>query len=79
MAHHPLLSHQDLWRTGRARRHELGLSQEAVAVRCGVHWTFLGQTERGQRIISLHNILKLAKGLEINAGELVDGLEPPKV
>lgn len=62
----------------RERRSELGLSQEAAADRCGVHWTFLGQAERGQRNISLHNILKLAKGLEINPGELVDGLEPPE-
>lgn len=58
----------------RARRHELGLSQEKLADRCGVHWTFLGQVERGQRNISLHNILKLADGLGVDAGELVSGL-----
>ena len=33
----------------RARRLELGLSQEAAAVRCGIHWTQLGKVERGQR------------------------------
>lgn len=60
----------------RARRTELGLSQEAAAERCGVHWTFLGQVERGQRNLSLHNILKLAAGLDIDAGELVRGLSP---
>lgn len=61
----------------RARRLELDLSQEAAAERCGVHWTFLGQVERGQRNLSLHNILKLANGLGMDAGELVQGLKAP--
>lgn len=61
----------------RARRHELGLSQEALAVRCGLHWTFVGQVERGRRNVSLHNILKLASGLDADPGTLVRGLVPP--
>jgi transcriptional regulator with XRE-family HTH domain len=61
----------------RQRRHALGLSQEAMAHQIGVHWTFLGQVERGQRNISLHNLLKLARGLGVDAAELVKGLEPP--
>jgi len=62
----------------RLRRQELGLSQEALADRCGVHWTFLGQVERGQRNISLHNLLKLAGGLGVDPGELVRGLSAPR-
>jgi transcriptional regulator with XRE-family HTH domain len=62
----------------RAHRHELGLSQEALADRCAVHWTFLGQIERGQRNLSLHNILKVAKGLGVDPAELVRGLKPPR-
>ncbi|HVX18366.1 MAG TPA: helix-turn-helix transcriptional regulator [Acidimicrobiales bacterium] len=61
----------------RARRQELGLSQEALAARAQLHWTMIGQTERGQRNISLHNILKLAEALEVDAGELVKGLAAP--
>jgi len=57
---------------------KLGLSQEAAAERCGVHWTFLGQVERGRRNLSLHNILKLAAGLDVDPADLVRGLEPPK-
>lgn len=60
-----------------ARRTELGLSQEKAAERCGLHWTYLGQVERGRRNVTLHNILKIARGLELNAGVLVDGLEVP--
>ncbi|HTB70060.1 MAG TPA: helix-turn-helix transcriptional regulator [Solirubrobacteraceae bacterium] len=62
----------------RARRADLGLSQESLADRCGVHWTFLGQVERGRRNVSLHNLLKLASGLEVDPCELVSGLRPPR-
>ena len=58
----------------RERRNAMGLSQEALAARCGVHWTFLGQVERGQRNLSLHNMLKISKGLEVDPAELVAGL-----
>ncbi len=62
----------------RARREVLGLSQEALADRSEVHWTFLGQVERGQRNLSLHNLLKLAAGLGVDPAELVRGLRPPQ-
>jgi transcriptional regulator with XRE-family HTH domain len=61
----------------RARREALGLSQEALAARSGVHWTFLGQVERGRRNLNLHNLLKVAAGLGVDPGELVQGLQPP--
>ncbi|HEY3866376.1 MAG TPA: helix-turn-helix transcriptional regulator [Solirubrobacteraceae bacterium] len=61
----------------RARREALGLSQEALAHQTGVHWTFLGQVERGRRNLSLHNLLKLAAGLGVDPAELVQGLLPP--
>ncbi len=62
----------------RTHREALGLSQEALAARSDVHWTFLGQVERGRRNLSLHNLLKIAKGLGVDPGELVQGLTPPE-
>jgi transcriptional regulator with XRE-family HTH domain len=62
----------------RSRRHQLGQSQEQLAAECGLHWTYIGQVERGQRNISLHNILKIAGGLRIDPGELVRGLRVPE-
>lgn len=62
----------------REHREALGLSQEALAARSDIHWTFLGQVERGRRNLNLHNLLKIAKGLDIDAGELVQGLQPPQ-
>lgn len=61
----------------RARRNELGWSQEQLADGCGLHWSFVGQVERGRRNISLRNIIKLAQGLGIDPAELVRGLKPP--
>jgi len=58
----------------RLRREELGLSQEKLAERCELHWTYIGQVERGQRNLSLHNIVRIAKGLDSDPGELLRGL-----
>ena len=59
----------------RLRREELELSQEKLAERCELHWTYIGQVECGQRNLSLHNIVRIAKGLVSDPGELVRGLE----
>lgn len=59
-----------------ARRNELGLSQEKAAEVIGLHWTYLGQVERGRRNITLNNIVKIAAGLDVDPGELVGGLSP---
>jgi len=61
----------------RDRRQSLGLSQEAAAVRCGIHWTQLGKVERGQRSLRLETIVKIADGLATDAGEFVSGLPVP--
>ncbi|GAB6987905.1 helix-turn-helix domain-containing protein [Nocardioides pyridinolyticus] len=58
----------------RQRRTELGLSQEALADICELHWTYIGQVERGQRNISLHNIIRIAGALQEDPGALVQGL-----
>jgi transcriptional regulator with XRE-family HTH domain len=62
----------------RERRLALGLSQESLAERSGVHWTFLGQVERGRRNLSLHNLLKIAAGLAVDPAELIGGLKAPE-
>jgi transcriptional regulator with XRE-family HTH domain len=61
----------------RVARHQLGDSQEKVAERAGLHWSFVGQVERGRRNVSLHNILKLATALGVDPAALVQGLKPP--
>jgi transcriptional regulator with XRE-family HTH domain len=63
----------------RANRQRLGISQETLAQLSDVHWTFVGQVERGTRNLSLHNIIKLAGGLDIDPSVLVEGIPPSAV
>jgi transcriptional regulator with XRE-family HTH domain len=59
------------------RRLELGKSQEQLAEDSDLHWSYLGQVERGRRNVSLHNILRIAEVLKVDPGELVRGLQSP--
>lgn len=53
-------------------RQELGLSQEELAFRCGMHASHIGFLERGQRNPSLDTLERLALGLDISLSELFD-------
>jgi transcriptional regulator with XRE-family HTH domain len=61
----------------RAMRELAGLSQEALAAKAGIHRTYLGGVERGERNISLRNIVRLAAALGVQAGELFAEPEAP--
>ncbi len=58
----------------RQRRAELGLSQEELASRAGVHRTYIGMIERAEKNITLENIEKISKALKINLDELMKEL-----
>lgn len=55
----------------REQRIALGLSQEALAGRAGVHRTYIGMIERAEKNITLQNIEKVAKALEISLDKLM--------
>lgn len=61
----------------RERRRSHGLSQESLAEGTALHWSYVGQVERGQVIRTLHNILKLVEALQVDASVLVSGLHAP--
>lgn len=52
----------------------LGISQEELADRAELHRTYIGGVERGERNISLVNIFRLAKALEVSASDLLKEL-----
>jgi transcriptional regulator with XRE-family HTH domain len=58
----------------RARRSEMGLSQEKLADLAGLHFTYVSSVERGERNISLENIGRLAKALDCQIRDLVASL-----
>ena len=55
----------------RARRTALGLSQEGLAEIAGVHRTYVGMLERGEKNVTIYNIERIAKALKIEAALLL--------
>ena len=54
------------------------LSQEALAHKANLHRTYIGMIERGEKNITLLNIEKLAKALEVDITELFKNREEYK-
>jgi DNA-binding XRE family transcriptional regulator len=59
----------------RALRQKAQLSQEQLAGLCGLHRTYIGSVERGERNVGLLNIYVLARGLNTTAIELLRAAE----
>lgn len=55
----------------REIRKQKKLSQEALALACGLDRTYIGGVERGERNISIINIYKISRALGVSPGELV--------
>lgn len=60
----------------RAQRLRLGLSQERLGERAGMSGRNIGDIERGVRNVTLYNLVRIAKALEVDPGLLVTGIEP---
>lgn len=60
-----------LGRAVRDFRRRVGMSQEELGFRSGMHRTYVGGIERGERNPSWINIVKIAQALAIEPAELV--------
>jgi len=56
----------------RRLRHRYGWSQEQLAEQCGLHRTYIGALERGERNIGLDNLERLANALQTSVCTLLD-------
>ncbi len=58
----------------RARK-RAGLSQEDVGFRASLHRTEIGMLERGTRLPRIDTLVKLAAAVEVEPGDLLEGLD----
>lgn len=63
--------HKYLGQNLRRRRKSLKLTQEAFAQRCGLHRTYVGAIERGERNITLSTLASIAVALNIQPQKLI--------
>lgn len=73
----PAISRDIADRFGRnvvRERKRADLSQEEVGFRASLHRTEIGMIERGVRLVRIDTLVKLAGALEVEPGELLDGL-----
>lgn len=65
----------------KRRRAAEGISQEELADRAGVHRTYMGSVERGERNVSLDNVERIARALDLPVWQLLkdaEGGEPAR-
>lgn len=62
-------------RNVQGARQALGISQEELAFRAGLHRTYIGMVERAERSISLQNAKKIADALNVKLDNLLSNGE----
>jgi transcriptional regulator with XRE-family HTH domain len=67
---HKSPDHRALGAAIRSLRTQQDLAQEELAHRSGLHRTYMGDVERGERNLSFRNLLKICTGLGVTFTEL---------
>ena len=55
----------------RKQRNALGLTQEQLAEKADLHWTFISGIERGVRNVSIVNLFHIALALDVKVRDLI--------
>ena len=61
-----------LGKTIRRYRERLGISQEELAERAGIHRTFMSHVECATRNITVYNLVKIARALKVKPSILLE-------
>ena len=56
----------------RRKRETLGISQEDLAEKAGLHRTYIGSVERGERNVSIDNMERLAVAVDSTIEQLLE-------
>ena len=59
----------------RKYRHAVGISQEALADLAGIHRTYVGDVERGERNLSLLNMVRHSSALGVRLSQVILEME----
>jgi transcriptional regulator with XRE-family HTH domain len=63
---------EQIGRRIKEARRKLGLTQEELGERAGLHYSYIGQVERGSKIPSLKTLKKIAAALNIGLDTLLE-------
>jgi transcriptional regulator with XRE-family HTH domain len=55
----------------RERRESLGWSQETLAFESGLHRTYIGAVERGEKNVTLRNAIRMARAMQSSLSEML--------
>ena len=58
----------------RARRRELGMSQEGLAHEAGLDRSYVGRIERGEHNLTFVSLVRLARAMRCDVAALTSGL-----
>lgn len=70
--------HSNLIKVGktiRQLREECGFSQEEFAAEVGIDRSYMGGIERGERNVATLNLIRIAKALKVEVGDLFPSVE----
>ena len=59
----------------RAYRQRMGLTKGELAEKAGVHYTYIGQVERGEKNLTISSLEKISHSLDISISVLFEGIE----
>jgi transcriptional regulator with XRE-family HTH domain len=59
----------------RTLRKDRKWSQEDLAAAADLHWTYIGQVERGERNLTLASLQSISKALGLKISELTHGID----